>query len=65
MGEPDRKGVVLSGRVITVTYKGRFNQNLDSVSLEDFYRAINRVQASPVRVEADEVTYNLAYNAPI
>lgn len=39
--------------------QSRFKQNLGSVSLEDFYRAINRVQASPVRVEADEVTYNL------
>lgn len=32
---------------------------LDDVSLEAFYRAINRVQPSLIRVEADEVTYNL------
>ncbi|MCY4672554.1 MAG: carboxypeptidase M32 [Bacteroidetes bacterium] len=37
----------------------RFKQHLGSVSLDEFYRAINRVHASPVRVEADEVTYNL------
>ncbi|NIV94745.1 carboxypeptidase M32, partial [candidate division KSB1 bacterium] len=30
-----------------------------NVSLDDFYRAINRVENSLVRVEADEVTYNL------
>jgi carboxypeptidase Taq len=29
------------------------------VELEQFHRAINRVQRSPIRVEADEVTYNL------
>jgi carboxypeptidase Taq len=29
------------------------------VTEEDFYRAINRVQPSLIRVEADEVTYNL------
>ncbi len=28
------------------------------ISLEDFYRAINRIQPSAIRVEADEVTYN-------
>ena len=28
------------------------------VSLEDFYKAINRVKADLIRVEADEVTYN-------
>ena len=30
-----------------------------SVSLDDFYRAINRVERSLIRIEADEVTYNL------
>lgn len=30
-----------------------------NVELEAFYRAINRVQPSLIRVEADEVTYNL------
>ena len=32
---------------------------LDDVSLETFYRAINKVQRSLIRVDADEVTYNL------
>ena len=36
-----------------------FSETLLDVSLEDFYRAINRVQPSLIRVEADEVTYNL------
>ncbi len=33
--------------------------SLKSVTLEQFYHAINRVQPSFIRVEADEVTYNL------
>jgi carboxypeptidase Taq len=32
---------------------------LKKSTLDEFYRAINRVQASFIRVEADEVTYNL------
>jgi carboxypeptidase Taq len=36
-----------------------FPQNLRDVSLESFYRSINRVEPSLIRVEADEVTYNL------
>ncbi len=32
---------------------------LDDVSLETFYRAINKVARSLIRVDADEVTYNL------
>jgi carboxypeptidase Taq len=32
---------------------------LDGTGTEDFYRAVNRVSRSPIRVEADEVTYNL------
>jgi carboxypeptidase Taq len=32
---------------------------LDDVSLETFYRAVNKVQRSLIRVDADEVTYNL------
>ncbi len=37
----------------------RFPDQLGRVDLETFYRAINRVEPSPIRVEADEVTYNL------
>lgn len=32
---------------------------LDGVTVEQFYRAINKVQPSFIRVEADELTYNL------
>jgi carboxypeptidase Taq len=37
----------------------RFKTQLGNVSLEQFYRAINKVQPSFIRVEADEATYNL------
>ena len=37
----------------------RFPEALADVGLEAFYRGINRVAPSPIRVEADEVTYNL------
>jgi carboxypeptidase Taq len=36
-----------------------FPTQLGNVSLETFYRAINKVQPSLIRVEADEATYNL------
>jgi carboxypeptidase Taq len=36
-----------------------FPDQLGSVPLETFYRAINKVQPSLIRVDADEVTYNL------
>lgn len=36
-----------------------FPTQLGAVPLDDFYRAINRVRRSLIRVEADEVTYNL------
>ncbi len=36
-----------------------FPQALAGVSARDFYRAVNRVRPSLIRVEADEVTYNL------
>ncbi|MFI5334033.1 MAG: carboxypeptidase M32 [Chlamydiales bacterium] len=36
-----------------------FPEQLKTISFEDFYRAINTVQASFIRVEADEVTYSL------
>ncbi|MDO9066642.1 MAG: carboxypeptidase M32, partial [Chloroflexota bacterium] len=35
-----------------------FPQQLADVDAETFYRAVNRVRPSPVRTEADEVTYN-------
>ncbi len=36
-----------------------FPQQLGNVPLDEFYRAINRVQPSLIRTDADEVTYNL------
>lgn len=39
--------------------KQRFPEQLRDVELEPFYRAVNRVEPSFIRVEADEVTYNL------
>ncbi len=36
-----------------------FPDQLGNVSLESFYKGINRVQPSLIRVEADEATYNL------
>ena len=37
----------------------RFPSQLGGVTLEQFYRGINQVKPSLIRVEADEVTYNL------
>ncbi len=37
----------------------RFPAQVGDVTLDRFYRAINRVQPSLIRVEADEATYNL------
>jgi carboxypeptidase Taq len=36
-----------------------FPDRLGRVDEEDFYRAVNKVQPSLIRVEADEVTYNM------
>lgn len=36
-----------------------FPAQLSGATAEDFYRAVNKVQASLIRVEADELTYNL------
>ncbi len=40
-------------------FKEIFPNQVDNVSLATFYRGINRVQPSFIRVEADEATYNL------
>lgn len=37
----------------------KFSQQLANVDLEAFYRGVNRVEPSLIRVEADEATYNL------
>ncbi|MFP4484629.1 MAG: carboxypeptidase M32 [Spirochaetaceae bacterium] len=36
-----------------------FSDQLGSIDLDLFYRAINRIEPSLIRIEADEVTYNL------
>jgi carboxypeptidase Taq len=36
-----------------------FPKQFESVELDEYYRAINKVQPSLIRVEADEATYNL------
>jgi carboxypeptidase Taq len=36
-----------------------FPQQLNAISLDAFYRAINKVEPSLIRTDADEVTYNL------
>lgn len=36
-----------------------FKENLSQISVDKFYLAINNVKESPIRIEADEVTYNL------
>jgi carboxypeptidase Taq len=36
-----------------------FPEQLGSVGVEDFYRAVNKIQPSFIRVDADQVTYNM------
>lgn len=36
-----------------------FKSELNDISLDKFYKAINKVEPSLIRIEADEVTYNL------
>ena len=36
-----------------------FPSQLENVSLDTFYRGVNRVEPSPIRVNADEATYNM------
>jgi carboxypeptidase Taq len=40
-------------------FQARFPEQTRGVSLESFYKAINKVEPSFIRVEADEATYNL------
>jgi carboxypeptidase Taq len=39
--------------------KDLFPEQLKNVDIDEFYRAINKVRPSLIRVDADEVTYNL------
>jgi carboxypeptidase Taq len=40
-------------------FQEHYPEQTKGVSLEDFYKAINKVEPSFIRVEADEATYNL------
>jgi len=40
-------------------YREAFPKQFETVSSEAFYRALNKVDITPIRVDADEVTYNL------
>jgi carboxypeptidase Taq len=57
------ENLVGRSRAFWVAFYGRlqevFPDQLGHVDLESFYRAINRVRPSLIRVEADEATYNL------
>ncbi len=57
------ENLVGRSRAFWVAFYGRlqgvFPDQLGSVDLESFYRAINKVERSLIRVEADEATYNL------
>jgi carboxypeptidase Taq len=46
-------------RFFLPTLQAAFPDALGAVSVEAFYRAVNKVAPSFIRVEADEVTYNL------
>ncbi len=39
--------------------QARFPNQLNHISLDTFYRAVNKVERTLIRTEADEVTYNL------
>lgn len=39
--------------------QNHFSTQLGNLAVEDFYKAVNKVQPSFIRVEADEATYNL------
>ncbi|WP_371261516.1 carboxypeptidase M32 [Bacillus sp. MUM 116] len=39
--------------------QNQFPEALENVTVEEYYRAVNTVQPSFIRVEADELTYNL------
>ena len=52
-GDPPVLGTLLS------CFKKTFPSQLDGVSLKSFYKAINKVEPSLIRVNADEATYNL------
>ena len=59
VGEPGRSLPTPSGSTSTPACRKYFPSQLGNVSLDAFYKGINKVQPSLIRVEADEATYNL------
>ena len=57
------ENMVGRGRAFWIHYlpqlKALFPTQLQGVEVDDFYAAVNQVEPSLIRVEADEVTYNL------
>lgn len=46
-------------RFFTPIYRKHFPEQLREAGDEDLYRAVNHVSLNPIRVDSDEVTYNL------
>ena len=59
VGERGRAQPRLLGALSIRSCSDVFPDQLGSVPLETFYRAINKVERSLIRTDADEVTYNL------
>ena len=59
VGERGRTQPELLGISSIRNCRPAFPAQLGEVSLDTFYRAINKVERSLIRTEADEVTYNL------
>ena len=47
------------GRIIIRNCRRPFPKQLNNVSLDTFYRAVNSVKRSLIRVDADQLTYDL------
>ena len=58
-GKTSSAGRVRSGSISSRRCRRAFRRSSARVTLEQFYRGINRVRPSLIRVEADEATYNL------
>ena len=58
MGEPVGRGLPF-WRHFYPDLRATLPQSLDGIELEEWYRDVNWVEPSLIRVEADELTYNL------
>lgn len=45
--------------IVFPVMKARWPEQLEGVTVEDFYRAVNKAEPSLIRTEADELTYSL------